>query len=46
MAKRKMSIFERLQRGKMTRDQRKELGRRLQSPDPGLEIVHSQRGRD
>jgi transposase len=35
-----MSTFERLQRGNLTREQRKELGRRLQSPDPGLEIVH------
>lgn len=40
MAKRKMSTFERLQRGKLTRQQSKELGRRLQSPKPGLEIVH------
>ncbi len=26
--------------GKMNRQQRKELGRRLQSPNPGLEVVH------
>ncbi len=40
MAKRKMSTFERLQRGKLTGKQREELGRRLQSQDPGLEIIH------
>ena len=45
MAKRKMSTFERLQRGKMDfkhlkSKQREELGRRLQSQDPGLEIIH------
>lgn len=40
MAKRKMSTFERLQRGKLNRKQCKELERRLQSPDPGLEIIH------
>jgi transposase len=41
MAKRrKMTTFERLRRGNLTREQRKELGRRLQSPDPGLEIVN------
>lgn len=38
--RRKMSTFERLQRGKLSRQQCKELGRRLQSPDPGLEIIH------
>jgi len=36
----KMSTFERLQRGKLSRQQCKELGRRLQSPNPGLEIIH------
>jgi transposase len=44
MAKRKKSTFERLQGGKvktkLTAKQREELGRRLQSPDPGLEIIH------
>jgi transposase len=40
MAKRKMSTFERLQHGKMNRKQRRELGRRLNSEDPGLEVVH------
>lgn len=44
MAKRKISTFERLQRGKLTRQQSKELGRRLQSPKPGLEIVHPNAG--
>ena len=38
--RRKMSTFERLQRGKLNRKQCKELERRLQSPDPGLEIIH------
>ncbi len=40
MAKRKMSTFERLQRGKMNRKDRRELGRRINSEDPGLEVVH------
>jgi len=40
MANRKISTFERLQRGKLSRKQCKELGRRLQSPNPGLEIIH------
>lgn len=40
MAKRKMSTFERLQGGRLNRTQRKELERRLNSPDPGLTIVH------
>lgn len=44
MAKRKMSTFERLQSGKLktklSARQREELERRLQSPDPGLEVVH------
>jgi len=38
MAKRKMSTFERLQ--KMNRKQRRELGRRLNSENSGLEVVH------
>ena len=41
MAKRKMSTFERLQDGRMNRKQRRELGRRLHSEDPGLEVVHA-----
>jgi hypothetical protein len=40
MAKRKMSTFERLQHGKLNRNQRRELGRRLNSEDPGLQAVH------
>jgi transposase len=40
MAKRKMSTFERLQCGRLNREQRKELGQKLNSPDPGLTIVH------
>src|SRR5947207_6067677 len=40
MSKRKLSTFERLSQGKMNRKQRKELGRRLYSDDPGLEVVH------
>ncbi len=40
MAKRKMSTLERLQRGKMNRKDRRELGRRINSEDPGLEVVH------
>jgi len=38
MAKRKMSTFERLQQ--MNRKQRRELGRRLNSENPGLEVIH------
>lgn len=42
MAKRVMSTFERLQLGKMmNRQQRRQLGRRLYSEDPGLEVVHA-----
>ena len=41
MANRKVSTFERLQRGKLSGKECKELGRRLQSPNPGLEIIHS-----
>jgi transposase len=40
MAKRKMSTFERLQRGKGTRKEYKELQRRLQTENPGLVVVH------
>jgi transposase len=40
MAKRKLSTFERLQIGKLNRKQRRELGRRLNFEDPGLEVVH------
>jgi transposase len=40
MAKRKLSTFERLTRGKLNRTQRKELTRRICSDDPGLEVVH------
>jgi transposase len=42
MAKRKRSTFERLMSGKVNRNQRKELIRRLYSDDPGLEVVHPQ----
>src|ERR1019366_6648704 len=40
MAKRKQSTFERLTRGKLSRKERKEFQRRLQSDNPGLEVVH------
>lgn len=40
MKKRKLSTFERLTQGRMSRKQRKELARRLYSDDPGLEVVH------
>ena len=40
MAKRKLSTFERLQHGKLNRKQRRELGRRLNSEDSGLQVVH------
>jgi transposase len=40
MAKRKQSTFERLTSGKLNRRQRKELGRRLYSENPRLEVVH------
>jgi len=40
MAKRKQSTFERLMSGKLNRKQRKEIGRRLYSDNPGLEVVH------
>lgn len=40
MAKRKKSTFERLQRGAMNRQDRRELKRRLNAEDPDLEVVH------
>jgi len=40
MGKRKASTFERLQHAKMNRKQRRELGRKINSADPGLEVVH------
>ena len=41
MAKRKLSTFERLQRGqRLSRTERKEIERRLQREDPGWDIVH------
>ena len=40
MAKRKMSTFERLQGGRLNREQRRELGQRLHSAESGLTIVH------
>ncbi len=40
MAKRKRSTFERLQPGQLNRQQRRELGRRVQAADPGLDVVH------
>lgn len=41
MAKRKLSTFERLQRGqKLSGRERRQLERRLQSADPGWEVVH------
>lgn len=40
MARGKLSTFERLQRGRLSRRERKQWQRRLQSEDPGLEVVH------
>lgn len=40
MNKSKPSTFERLTSGKLNRKQRKQLGRRLYSDNPGLEVVH------
>ena len=40
MAKRKESTFERLQKGRLNRQERREWERRLNSADPGLEIVN------
>jgi transposase len=44
MAKRKKSTFERLSSGLLNRKQRRELGRRLVSDDPGLSIIHPNAG--
>ena len=44
MAKRKKSTFERLANGPLNRKQRRELGRRLVSYDPGLTIIPHCRG--
>ncbi len=44
MAKRKASTFERLTQGPLNRKQRRELGRRLVSDDPGLKIIHPNAG--
>jgi transposase len=42
MAKRKESTFERLQKGQpLNRRERKEMEERLNSPDPGWEVVHA-----
>lgn len=41
MARRKLSTFERLQRGeRLNRKQRREVQRRLNLDDPGLDIIH------
>ena len=40
MARPPRSVFERLQRGQATRQQYKQLQRRLQADDPGLQVVH------
>ena len=40
MATRKRSTFERLQQGQLNRQRRRELGRRINSEDPGLTVVH------
>ena len=42
MAERKLSTFERLRKGQMPRNrrERREIERRLNAPDPGLEIVY------
>jgi transposase len=44
MAKRKKSTFERLSSGSLNHKQRRELGRRLVSDDPGLTIIHPNAG--
>jgi len=44
MGKRKKSTFERLTKGPLNRKQRRELGRRLVSDDPGLKIIHPNAG--
>jgi len=40
MAMRKLSTFERLQPGRLNRQQRRELGQRIAAADPGLAVVH------
>jgi hypothetical protein len=41
MAKRKLSTFERLQRGeRLSRKERREVQQRLNLDDPGLDIIH------
>ena len=44
MARRKKSTFERLTTGSLNRKQRRDLGRRLVSDDPGLRILHAKAG--
>ena len=40
MPKRKMSTFERLQKGQLKRNERRDLGRRIDKGDPGLTVVN------
>ena len=40
MRKRRMSTFERLNSGRITRKHRRELARRVAAADPGLSIVN------
>jgi transposase len=44
MARRKRSTFERINLGRMNRQQRRDLGRRLEANDPELSIVHANAG--
>jgi len=44
MTRRKQSTFQRLSLDRLNRRQRRDLGRRLESTDPGLSIVHSNAG--
>lgn len=44
MARRKRSTFERINLTQMNRQQRRDLGRRLETNDPGLSIVHENAG--
>src|ERR1700688_5317754 len=44
MAKRRISTFERLESGRLNRNKRRELGRRVAVADPGLKIVHAHAG--
>ena len=44
MAKRKMSIYERLKAGRTNRAERRELGQRVAAGDPRLAIVNSNAG--